>query len=100
VPKLKAEPSHADAVTRFLLTHGYSDAAARARADLVTISSTAPEPWPLARLRRVGPSLWLLEMPTHTGRWEITAYRAPFDHVLALLVTEFSWILHEARETR
>lgn len=66
----------------------------RRRADLLTIES-GPEqdPWPRARLRRVGAHLWTLEMPTHSGRWQATPLRADLTDLLTLLATDFGWAL-------
>ena len=67
---------------------------ARRRADLVVIESGPLEdPWPRARLRRVGVHQWRLEMATHTGRWETTPFQAQRDEVLRLLVESFGWTL-------
>lgn len=98
MPKFKAEAADADAVLVLLEACGYSRAAARSRSDLVTITTTGPEPWPLARFRRVAASLWQLEMPTHTDRWEPTPYRAGLDALVAQLVADFPWTIAEARD--
>jgi hypothetical protein len=36
---------------------------------------------------------WTLEMPTHTGRWEPTTFRAPLQQLLSTLVHDFPWTL-------
>jgi hypothetical protein len=98
VPKPRAGPEDADEVLDLLRQGGYARATARVRSDLVTLLTLEPEPWPLARFRRVAVHLWLLEMPTHTNRWQPTPYRAPLDVLVDKLVTEFPWTIEEARE--
>ncbi len=48
---------------------------------------------PHARFRRDTVHLWLLEMPTHTGRWERTPFRDHYDVLLETLKTQFPWAL-------
>lgn len=69
-----AQPHDAEAVETYLHeTAGLAHLRARRRADFVIIESGANEdPWPHARLRRVGVHRWRLEMAKHTGRWETT----------------------------
>jgi hypothetical protein len=97
MPKLKADPAHADNVLSLLRECGYPRAFARSRSDLVTITTSGGEPWPLARLRRVATLTWQLEMPTHTNRWEPTPYRASLDVLVAKLAADFPWAIEEAR---
>ncbi len=94
MPKPQAEKSDAAQVERFLRDRGLRHLRARHRADLVTIESGASkDPWPHARLRRVGAHLWQLEMATHTGRWQTTPLRGLLERILTMLVDQFGWTL-------
>src|SRR2546427_2908679 len=69
MPKHQADESDAAEVERFLHDRGLRHLHVRHRADLITIESgPRKDPWPRARLRRVGAHIWQLEMATHTGR--------------------------------
>ena len=94
MPKLQASSSDAAEVAAFLRGRGLRHLRARHRADLVTIESgSSKDPWPHARLRRVGVHLWQLEMATHTGRWEPTPLRGQREQLLSMLVDKFGWTL-------
>ena len=94
MPKHQASTSDAAAVTDFLHGCGLPHLRARHRGDLVTIESgPAKDPWPHARLRRVGVHVWQLEMATHTGRWEPTPLRGLQEQLLSMLVDKFGWTL-------
>ncbi len=94
MPKHQAEKSDAAQVERFLRDRGLRHLRARHRGDLVTIESgPAKDPWPHARLRRVGVHVWQLEMATHTGRWEPTPLRGLQEQLLSMLVDKFGWTL-------
>lgn len=94
MPKISAESRDADSVAAFLHKHGFNHLRARRRADLVTIESGPPaDPYPHARLRRVSVHLWRLEMSTHSGRWEITPFRAGPEDLLRTLVEAFPWTI-------
>lgn len=97
MPKAKAqvaETSDAEALQADLLEHGLTHLAVRKRGAVLTIESGPPhDPFPCARLRRMSVHLWQLEMPTHSGRWESTPYRAPRNEIVKLLLTDFSWTL-------
>ena len=94
MPKFSADSNDADDVEAFLHDRHFRHLRTRHRADLVTIESgPAGDPIPCARLRRVSVHLWRLEMPTHTGRWEITPFRASLAELLDLLVDRFPWAL-------
>jgi hypothetical protein len=93
--KHSAQPHDAEAVETYLRdTAGLAHLRTRRRADLVIIESGADEdPWPHARLRRVGVHRWRLEMAKHTGRWETTPFEAQRDELVRLLVETFGWTL-------
>lgn len=94
MPKLQARKSDAAEVANFLRSRGLRHLRARHRADLVTIESgPIKDPWPHARLRRVGVHIWQLDMATHTGRWEPTPLRGLREHILTMLVDQFGWTL-------
>jgi len=92
--KHHADEHHCDSVVTFLHRHGHSHVRARKRGALVTVES-GPETDAVAhaRFRRDSVHLWLLEMPTHTGRWQPTGLRGPLDELLAALVEQFPWTL-------
>jgi hypothetical protein len=92
--KHHASPHHCDTVVEFLHARGYEHVRARKRGALVTVESgPRDQPVPHARLRRDTVHLWLLEMPTHVGRWQPTGLRAPLDELLTALVDDFPWTL-------
>ena len=94
MPKHQASRADATGVTAFLRTRGLGHLRARHRADLVTIESgPVKDPWPHARLRRVGVHLWQLEIATHTGRWEPTPLRGLREQLLTMLIDQFGWTL-------
>lgn len=67
---------------------------ARKRARVVTVESgPATDPISHVRFRRDTVSLWLLEMPTHDGRWEVTPYRDRLSTLMELVETEFYWMI-------
>ena len=66
----------------------------RRRADVLTLES-GPEADPVkhARFLRVGVHLWVLEVASHTGRWQPSGLRGHLDKLLAALVDTFGWVL-------
>ena len=94
MPKFRTERNDANEIEAFLHGRHYRHLRTRHRADLVNIDSgPARVPVPCARLRRVSVHLWRLEMPTHTGRWEITPFRGPLGELLEILVDRFPWAI-------
>ena len=94
MPKFQSSKSDAAAVVAFLRDRGLRHIRARYRSDLVTLESgPTKDPWPHARLRRVGVHIWQLEISTHTGRWESTPLRGLRDQLLTMLVEQFGWTL-------
>jgi hypothetical protein len=94
MPKFSAESYDADTVAAFLRERGFHHLRARRRADLVTIESgPTADPFLHARLRRASVHLWRLEMATHSGRWEITPFRAGLEDLLRTLVDHFPWTI-------
>ena len=93
--KHNAEQHDAEAVESYLrATAGLPHLRTRRRADVVVIESGPDDdPWPHARLRRVGAHQWRLEIATHTGRWETTPLQAQRDELVRLLVESFGWTL-------
>jgi len=72
----------------------YKHLRVRARGDLVILES-GPEqdPVPHLRFRRATVQWWYLEMPTHTGRWEKTPFRASIPELFELVEEQFGWTL-------
>lgn len=95
MPKYRVEESTASYVATLLHKHPeLQHLRTRRRADLVTIESGPTEdPIPHARLRQDTVHLWILEMPTHQGRWEKTPLRMTLESLIEALVGEFPWSL-------
>jgi len=92
--KLIAQPADADELASFLVAGGFGHLRVRRRGDLLTIESgPSDDPYPRARLRRVGAQSWRLEMATHTGRWEPTPFQGHRDEIQRLLVDNFPWTI-------
>ena len=72
MPKILAEDGHVDQVRQAFNTYDELEhLRVRRRADLVVVESgQADAPIPHARFRRVAVHIWVLEMATHTGRWQ------------------------------
>ncbi|XXY16746.1 hypothetical protein WME88_51775 [Sorangium sp. So ce216] len=94
MPKPHAAPEHADAVRSYRQAHGLPHLRARKYGQMVIIES-GPEADPIAhaRLRRDTVHLWTLEIATHTGKWEKTGFRGPWQDLLKLMMTDFPWTL-------
>ena len=94
MPKLVAEDYDAGDLEDSLAKRGFTHLRVRHRGDLLTIES-GPKSAPVAhaRLRRDTVHLWILEMPTHTGRWERTPFRQLMDQQVELLATQLAWAL-------
>lgn len=95
MPKtFSAEPWDAETVEGLLHARNLTHLAVRQRGAVLTIESgPSDDRFPHARLRRVSVHLWQLEMPTHSGRWEPTPFRASCDEIVELLLTDFAWTL-------
>lgn len=94
MPKFAAEDYHAEELADDLTKRGFKHLRVRRRGDLLTIESDSKsDPVAHARMRRDTVHLWILEMPTPTGRWESTPFRQPIDQLVELLTTQFAWIL-------
>jgi hypothetical protein len=55
---------------------------------VVIESGPKDDPIRHVRLRRDTVHYWLLEIATHTGRWEKTGFRGTIDQLIDLLVTQ------------
>jgi len=95
MPKVLAEDGHVDQVTQAFATYdGLEHLRVRRRADLVVVESgPAKEPIPHARFRRIAAHLWVLEMATHTGRWQPSGARGPLEPLVETLIHDFGWTL-------
>jgi hypothetical protein len=95
MPKILAEDGHVDQVTQAFATYdGLEHLRVRRRADLVVVESgTAKDPIPHARFRRIATHLWVLEMATHTGRWQPSGARGPLEPLVETLIQDFGWTL-------
>jgi hypothetical protein len=66
----------------------------RQRSDLVIIESGPKnDPIPHARFRRVAVHIWVLEMATHTSRWQPSGERGLLEKLLDALITQYGWTL-------
>ena len=85
-------PEHADAIAARLAARGLTHLRARKHGELVMVES-GPKDEPIAhvRLRRDTVQFWMLEIATHSGRWEKTGIRGTVEQLLEILVTEFPW---------
>lgn len=94
MPKLAAEDYHAEELADDLAKRGFKHLRVRRRGDLLTIESGSKrEIVAHARFRRDTVHLWILEMPTHSGKWESTPFRQPVEPLTELLVTQLAWAL-------
>jgi hypothetical protein len=95
MPKILAEDGHVEQVTQAFATYeGLEHLRVRRRADLVVVESgEAQDPIPHARFRRVGANLWMLEMATHTSRWQPSGVRGVLDRLIEALIQDFGWTL-------
>jgi hypothetical protein len=94
MPKLAADENDAGDLEDALVERGFPYLRVRHRGALLTIESGSKgAPVPHARLRRDTVHLWILEMPTHTGRWEPTPFRQTKNQHVELLATQLAWAL-------
>lgn len=94
MPKLAAEDYHADELADDLADHGFPHLRVRRRGAVLTIESgSKPHVVPHARLRRDTVHLWILEMPTAGGKWDVTPYRDVMDRQVQRLVGDLAWTL-------
>lgn len=92
--KHHATDDHCDSVVAFLHERGHDHVRARKRGAVVTVESgPCQDPVAHARFCRDTGHLWLLEMPTHTGRWQPTGIRGQLPELLHALADNFPWTL-------
>lgn len=92
--KYQADEIDVEGTEAFLREHALDHLRVRKRGDTLTlVSGPDDDPIPHARMRKVTPQWWSLEMPTHTGRWDKTGLRAARHDILQALVAQFSWTL-------
>jgi hypothetical protein len=94
MPKHLAQESDARLVRAAFRRPGLRHLRVRRRSDLVTVES-GPDQDPIrhARFRRDTVHLWVLEIATHTGRWEKTPYRDLLPKLTELVIDAFPWTL-------
>jgi hypothetical protein len=95
MPKVLTEDAHVDQVRQEFATYdGLEHLRVRRRADLVVVESgQVDDPIPHARFRRVAAHIWVLEMATHTGRWQPSGVRGTLDRLVEALINDFGWTL-------
>ncbi len=97
MPSPKAKVTEQDAASArkyFDEFEGLEHLRLRARADLLVIESgPQKDPIPHARLRRLSPQTWRLEMASPTERWQPTPDQGPMRSLLERLVNVYTWIL-------
>ena len=62
-------------------------------AAVIVESGPTADPVKHFRIRRDTVHLWLLDMATHTGRWERTPFRASLDDLVSTVLDTFPWTL-------
>ena len=91
---LAAEPHHAIRVEKLLRPRGGSHLRARKHGAAVIVESgPTADPVKHFRIRRDTVHLWLLDMASHTGRWERTPVRASLDDLVSTVLDAFPWTL-------
>ena len=95
MPKLAADPAHVSDTAAELHEHAGLEhlRVHKHGAALLIESGAADDPVRHARLRRDTPTLWVLDIADHRGRWEPTGLRAPRSDLVNTLVSEFGWVL-------
>lgn len=95
MPKVLAEDGHVNQVRQEFATYeGLEHLRVRRRADLVVVEAGPVEdPIPHARFRRVDVHVWVLEMATHTGRWQPSGVRGTLERLVETLLHDFGWTL-------
>jgi hypothetical protein len=94
MPKILAEDGHVEQVRQAFATYeGLEHLRVRRRAELVVESGEARDPIPHARFRRVAANLWVLEMATHTSRWQPSGVRGALARLIEALIQDFGWTL-------
>lgn len=95
MPAMRAEGAHvADLQLQLARRPALQHLRVRRRGDaLVLESGPDSDAVKHARFRRVAAHLWILEIATHTGRWQSSGLRGRLDELLAALVDDFGWIL-------
>jgi hypothetical protein len=90
--KHKAEATDAHYAQQLLhAVYGLDHLRARHDADLVMLESgPTAAPKPHARLRRVGPKMWRVELPLGHDAWEQTDLQANLDLALTFLAKDFA----------
>lgn len=91
---LRVEQQHISESNRYFSERDLSHLRVIKRGALLTIvSGPEHDKVPHARLRRVSPQRWALEMPTHTGRWQPTGLTGTLQDSLRMLTDNFGWTL-------
>ncbi len=95
MPKILAEDGHVEQVRQAFATYdGLEHLRVRRHADLVVVESgEAQDPIPHARFRRIAAHIWVLEMATHTSRWQPSGVRGALDRLIEALIQDFGWTL-------
>ena len=95
MPALHAEEAHAADLRLELARHPQlGHVRVRRRGGALTLES-GPEVDPVkhARFRRVAAHLWILEVASHTGRWQPSGLRGRLGELLQALIETFGWVL-------
>lgn len=95
MPALRADDRHeADLRLQLAQNPDLAHLRVRRRGDTLTLES-GPDADAVkhARFRRVAVHLWVLEIATHTGRWQPSGMRGRLDELLKVLVETFGWVL-------
>lgn len=94
MPKHTADEMQQQSLQGLLHRRGLKHLRVRRHGVLLTVESGPDDDRvPHLRFRRHGAHIWTLEMATHTGGWEPTAFRGQIEHLVELVHTDFPWTL-------
>lgn len=92
--KHPAETYHASDLQKYLHEQGHGHLRVRKySSQLIIESGPSDDPIKHARFCRDTVNYWVLDMATHTGRWEHTGLRGLLDDLRKMLVEDFGWVL-------
>ena len=94
MPSLSAKDWASGFTERLHAYPGLQHLRVRVRADtLILESGPVDDAFAHARMRRLSATLWTLEMPSRSGRWDPTGIRDTVDKVVVTLAEQIGWTL-------
>lgn len=92
--KYPAEEYQAEDLQKFLREQGHEHLRVRKYGvQLIIESGPKKDAIKHARFRRDTVHLWILDMASHTGKWQSTGMRGLLDDLRQMLVDDFGWVL-------